>query len=283
MKSPTGRIGIIAGTGELPAHIAQSLHGSGKDIFVAGLMESDPSVFDSPHWESVRIDFHRMQDVLDILRQAGVSEVVLAGKVEHAGIYQMDRFDGRMISFLKGLEDNRGATILKAVTRILEEEGYSVPSLLDIVPDLVPGAGPAVGPPPGPRQIVDLKLGWPLARKIADLDIGQTVVVKGGAVVAVEAMEGTDSAIRRALTLAGGGLTVIKRAARNHDFRFDVPTIGRRTVEVLAEGEGNTLAFEAGRCFILHGDDVFSLCEEKGITLLSCGEDGNGEVLWPSR
>lgn len=280
MKHPAGRIGIIAGTGELPRHIAHSLHDSGKDVFVAGLKDSDPSILDSSYWESIRIDLHRMQDLLDALREAGVVEVILAGKVDHREIYRVDRFDGRMLRFLEGLKDGRGATILTAVVRILEEEGYTVPSLLDIAPDLVPGPDPTAGPQPGPRQVRDLRFGWPLARKIADLDIGQTIVIKGGSVVAVEAMEGTDEAILRALTLAGEGVTVIKLAARDHDFRFDVPTIGMKTIETLAEGGRCTLAFEAGRCFILHMEEVLSLCEEKGITLLSCREDGNGELFW---
>jgi DUF1009 family protein len=281
LRRSAGRIGIIAGEGELPGHIAHSLYVSGRDIFIVGLEESDPSVLDNPAWESVRIDLHRMQELLDALRQACVTEVVLAGKVEHREIYRVERFDERMLMFLEGLKDRRGAAILSAVVRILEDEGYSVPSLLDVAPDLVPGAGPAVGPEPFPRQLMDLRFGWPLARKIADLDIGQTIVVKSGSVVAVESMEGTDEAIRRALTLAGEGIAVIKLAARDHDFRFDVPTIGTRTIETLAKGGGSILAFEAGRCFILHMEKVFSLCEEKGITLLSCREDGNGEVFWP--
>jgi DUF1009 family protein len=281
VRHSSGKIGIIAGTGELPGHIARSLHSSGRDIFVAGLKGADPYVLDNPDWESVGIDFHHMQDVFDALRQAGVTEVILAGKVDHRDVYHIDSFDERTLRFLESLRDKRGATILAAVVANLEEEGYFIPSLLDVAPDLVPGAGPVVGPQPGPMQVKDLNFGWSLARRIADLDIGQTIVVKGSSVVAVEAMEGTDEAIRRGLNLAGNGITVIKVAARHHDFRFDVPTIGVRTIDVLAEGGGCTLAFESGRCFILDMDEVFSLCEEKGITLLSCSEDGNGELFWP--
>jgi len=281
MKNPSGRIGIIAGTGELPGHIAHSLSSAGNDIFIAGLDESDPYIFDHPDWESVRIDFHRMQEVLDILRQADVTEVVLAGKVEHRGIFQVERFDERMLRFLGGLSDKRGATILTAVVGILEDEGYKVPSLLDIAPDLVPAPGLTAGPSPRALLPDDLKFGWSLARKTADLDIGQTVVVKDRSVVAVEAMEGTDDAIRRASKLAGDGLTVVKLAGRHHDFRFDVPTIGKRTMEALAERKECALVIEAGRCFILHLEEVLSICQEKGITLMSCSEDVNGEIIWP--
>jgi DUF1009 family protein len=278
VKRSFGKIGLIAGAGELPLHIARSLNDSGKNVFIIGLKEAADRTLEDPDLEIVWIDFHRLKELLDTLRDAGVMEVILAGKLEHREIFRSDRFDMRMLTFLEGLADRRGSTILAAFVRLLEEEGYRVPSLLDIVPALVPKSGLVVGPRPGPRQIADLRFGWPLARGIADLDIGQTIIVKGGSVVAVEAMEGTDETIMRASSFAGNGLTVIKRASRDHDFRYDVPTIGQKTVETLAAGGGGLIALEAERSFILHSKDVASLCEERGITLLACGQEGIGEA-----
>jgi len=282
VKPSPGKVGLIAGTGELPLHIARSLCHSGRDVFVAGLKEAALPDLENPSWETEWVDFFRLGDLLSALRNAAVSEVILAGRVDQKGIFQVGRFDDKMVSFLGRLEDRRGSTILSALVRLLTGEGYLVPSLIEIVPDLVPGDGTAAGPIPGPEQIADLRLGWPAARQLADLDICQAVVVKGGAVVAVEGMEGTDKAIKRAFSLAGNGLTVVKRAAGNHDFRFDVPTIGKRTIEVLAGG-GGTVAFEAGRCFILDLESVSSLCDRAGVTLLACRESENGELLWASR
>ena len=192
-------------------------------------------------------------------------------------------FDEKMSSFVSGLRDRRGSSLLSAFVSLFTEEGFSVPSLLDVVPDLVPDEKFAAGPVPEPAAVSDLPLGWTVARRLADLDIGQTVAVKNGAVVAVEAMEGTDETVKRALSLAGGDLVVVKRAARDHDFRFDVPTIGKRTIEVLSGGKSGTLVLEAGRCFILGREDVISLCDRTGISLLVGREDEDGAISWASR
>ena len=283
MRPSQGRVGLIAGGGELPLHIARSLSCSGRSVFVAGLKDTALPDLENPSWETEWVDFFRLGDLLGSLRNAGVSEVVLAGRVDHKGIFRFKRPDERMVSFFAGLEDRRGSTILSALVRLLMEEGYLVPSLIDLVPDLVPDEGTAAGPVPGPERIADLRLGWPAARHLADLDIGQVVIVKDGAMVAVEGMEGTDDTIRRALSLAGSGLTVVKRAAGDHDFRFDVPTIGKNTIEVLASGGEGAIAFEAGRCIILDPEGVLSLCDRVGVTLLACREGENGELFWASR
>lgn len=284
MKDPRGRVGVIAGSGDLPLHIARSLSGSGRDVFVAGLKDAADARLKDPSWDTQWIDFFRLGDLLASLKEAGVSEVILAGHVDHRGIFRTEMFDDRMLSFLRGLRDRRGATLLSALVLLLTAEGYSVPSLIEVAPDLVPSEKFAAGPvPAGPGPVADLRLGWAMARRMADLDIGQTVAVKDGAVVAAEGMEGTDECVRRASLLAGDGLTVVKRAAAGHDFRFDVPTVGRRSIEVLSGSKGGTFAVEAGRCFILDREEVIFLCGRNGIALLACREDENGAVSWASR
>ena len=280
MKPSQGRVGLIAGGGELPLHITRSLSRSGRSVFVAALEDEALPDLENPSWETEWVDFFRLGDLLGSLRNAGVTEVVLAGRVDHKSIFSMKRPDEKMLSFFSRLEDRRGSTILSSLVGLLVEEGYLVPSLIDLVPDLVPDEETAAGPVPGPERIADLRFGWPVARHLADLDIGQVVIVKDGAVVAVEGMEGTDEAIRRASSLAGSGLTVVKRAAGEHDFRFDVPTIGKRTIQVLAAGGEGVVAFEAGRCIILDPEGVLSLCDEVGVTLLACREGEDGELLW---
>lgn len=280
MTDPDRVVGIIAGAGDLPLHIARSLSGSGKRAFVVALENLARPELENPTWETEWVDFYRLGDLLASLKNAGVSQVVLAGHVAHRGIYQDRKFDARMLSFLRGLEDRRGASLLLAFVHLLEKEGYEVPSLLEVAADLVPSGSCTAGPIPDSAAMEDLTLGWILALQLADLEIGQAIVVKNAAVVAAEAMEGTDEAVKRALAIAGKGLTVVKRAARDHDFRFDVPTIGTRTVEILAGGGGGSVVVEAGRCFILGREEVIALCEKTGVRLMVCREKEDGGISW---
>ncbi|UCG38849.1 MAG: UDP-2,3-diacylglucosamine diphosphatase LpxI [bacterium] len=274
------RVGIIAGSGELPLHLARNIHGSGKGVHIAALLGAADASIEDPAWTTAWHGIHSLQELLDGLRGADVTEVVLAGMVDHRQVFDKGRFDDRMLRFLNGLADNRGSTILTGLVELLEEEGFRVPSLLDAAPELVPGRGFRAGPEPDAGQEADLVFGWPITRQLADLGIGQTAVFRDRAVVAVEAMEGTDETLQRALRITGGRVTVVKLAAVDHDFRYDVPTIGVNTVMALTGTGHNTLAFEAGRCFVLDPEGVRSLCDRKGVTILGCEEMGSGRVRW---
>ena len=121
---------------------------------------------------------------------------------------------------------------------LFSENGFKVLPLTEVAPELLPKAGWLAGPPVQPRQVQDVQFGWRIARAIADQDIGQAVVVKDGAVVAVEAMEGTDNTIDRAISISGGNVTVVKLAASHHDFRYDVPTVGPHTITSIGDAGG---------------------------------------------
>lgn len=275
------RIGVIAGSGSLPIHVAQCLSGAGRNVYVAGLQgAADPAV-EGPGWETGWYDAFSLHGLLKGLGQAGVTKVVLAGRVGHDEIFRTSEFDSLLINFLDNLKDNRPSTILGGLVDLLAGNGFPVLPLTEVAPDLLPTAGHLAGPRVQREQVPDLDLGWRIARGMADLDIGQTAIVKAGAVIAVEAMEGTDKAIERAGAISNGGLTVVKLAASQHDFRYDVPTIGPETISCLAESGGNLLAVEAGRSFMLDFDRMSAMCDEKGITLLSGSETEDGGVHWP--
>ena len=280
--TPTGdRIGIIAGSGHLPFHVAQCLSGAGKNVYVAGLKGAAEPALDRPGWETGWYDAYSLQGLLEGLGQAGVTKVVLAGRVGHDEIFRTSEFDGLLINFLENLKDHRSLTILGRLVDLLTGNGFQVLPLTDVAPDLVPDTGHLAGPRVQREQVRDLDFGWRTARGVADLDIGQTAIVKGGAVVAVEAMEGTDKTIERAGGISSGNLTLVKLAAIDHDFRYDVPTVGPDTISRLAEAGGNLLAVEAGRCFLLDLNQISVLCDDKGISLISCREAEDGGVHWP--
>ena len=281
MTQAGDRIAVIAGSGHLPLHVAHCLSGAGKNVYVAGFLgAADPSL-DRPEWETAWYDLCSLQELLEGLARAGVTKVVLAGRVGHDEVFRISEFDDLLINFLDNLKDQRPATILGGLVDLLAGYGFQVLSLKDVAPNLLPEAGHIAGPRVQHAKVPDLDLGWRIARGIANLDIGQTAIVKGGAVVAVEAMEGTDKAIERAGSISTGGLTVVKLAASDHDFRYDVPTVGPDTISRLAEAGGNLLAVEAERSFILDLERISALCDERSITLVACRETENGGVHWP--
>lgn len=281
MTESSDRIGVIAGSGHLPLHVAKCLLDVDRSIYVAGLQGAADPALEKWEWEIGWYDIFVLKDLLDGLKGAGVTKIVLAGKVEHSEIYRTSEFDSPLSNFLNQLKDHRPSTILGGLIDLLTHNGFTVLPLTDVAPDLLPTSGLLAGPDISREQFPDLQLGWRIARIIADQDIGQTVIVKDGAVVAVEAMEGTDKAILRAGELSGGGMTVVKRAAADHDFRYDIPTIGPDTIQALDSAGGGCVVIEAGRSFMLDFDRISALCDETGITLLSGRETANGGVHWP--
>ena len=281
MTGSGDRIGIIAGSGHLPIHIAHSLSEAGLNIYVAALRDAADPGIEKHGWDTGWFELYSLKGLLDGLRLAGVRKVVLAGKVSHDEIFGTTGFDALLIGFLHGLQDHRPSTILGGLVDLLADSGFTVIPLTEAAPGLLPAAGHLAGPLIEHKQLPDLDFGWRMARGVADLDIGQSVVVKGRAVVAVEAMEGTDQAIERAGKISKGGLTLVKLAASHHDFRFDAPTVGPDTISRLAEAGGNVLAVEAGRCLVLDLDRISALCDEAGVALVACRESEDGGVHWP--
>ena len=281
MISNGARIGIVAGSGYLPLHIAKRLSGMGEDIYVAGLQGAADPGLDRPGWETAWYGAYSLGKLMEGLVQARVRKVVLAGRVGHEEIYRTGEFDDPLKELLANLKDLRPATILGGMVDLFTKHGFEVLPLVDVAPDLLPAAGQLAGPPVKPEQAHDIKLGWRIARIIADQDIGQVVVVKNGAVVAVEAMEGTDRTIERAVRVSGGNVTVVKLAASHHDFRYDVPTVGPDTISRLGNTGRSLIAVEAGRCLLIDPDQISFLCAESGVSLISACETGDGGVHWP--
>ena len=281
MTSSGDRISIIAGSGQLPLHIARGLLRAGSKPYVAALIGAADPALDDLDCETAWYAPYSLHLLLDGLKQAGAKKVVLAGRVGHDEIYRTGEFDQPLKDLLENLKDRRPATILGGLVDLLTSRDLHVLPLTDVAPDLVPEAGCIAGPVVDPRYLPDIHLGWRIARAVADLDIGQTAVVSSGAVVSVEAMEGTDRAIERAGMIAGGGLTVVKLAASNHDFRYDIPMVGPDTIQRLGGSGGGVITIEAGRCLLLDPDRVSALCDEQGVTLISARETADGQVQWP--
>ena len=263
-------LGIVAGAGRLPAAIARGARRSGRRVvavafhgFADDTLAADVDAF-------VRVRLGELGALLDALQQSGAREAVLAGHVPKQQLFaspDLVRVDERGAAFLAGLRDQSDDAILRALAAAIEAEGIRIASQADYTEELLAPAGVLGGVEPSAAQRADVAWGWPLAKAIGRLDIGQTLVVKGRAVLAVEAIEGTDEAIRRGGALAAGAC-VLKIFKPGQDPRFDAPTVGPDTLSTLVEAGAALLAVEAGRTLVLDREEVVRRADASGIALL---------------
>jgi hypothetical protein len=262
-------LGLIAGQGSLPLEVARAARGRGRPVAaIAFHGQTDPALEEEA--EITWLHPGEVGAALAALRGAGVREAVMAGKVPKAGLYAGPaalRPDEEALALLSKLRDRRDDSILAALADWLEERGIRLLDQAELVPGLVGGEGLLGRTALDAQQRADVAFGFPIAKTIAGLDIGQTVVVKDGAVLAVEAIEGTDAAIRRAGQV-GPGACVVKVAKPSQDPRFDVPAIGPDTLAAMLEAKAAALAFEAGRTLVLERAALVQAADGHGIALV---------------
>jgi len=264
-------LGLIAGDGEFPIEIARVARRGGRRVHAIAFHSLTGSalcdVVDEVEW----LHLGEVSSILRSFRRGGVRDVVMAGKVDKRNFFRplADlRADARALALLAGLRDNHDASILQALADWLESEGIVLHPQTALVPELAAPAGRLGAIRPTPDQQRDLVFGWPVAKAAAELEVGQCIVVKQRAVLAVEAVEGTDATIARGGLLGGRGVSVLKVAKPGQDPRFDLPVIGPRTLDALAEVGAGMLAFEAGACVLLQREELIARADAAGIALL---------------
>ncbi|HYO26356.1 MAG TPA: UDP-2,3-diacylglucosamine diphosphatase LpxI [Lacipirellulaceae bacterium] len=255
-------IGLLAGWGRYPFAVAEALRRQGKCVVGLGIHDhTDPqlaALCDHFDW----IGLGGIGRAIRKFRQRGVRRAVMAGKVHKVTFYRpgwwvRHRPDWTGLrtyyrQFLTGARDRKDDTLLATLVEAFSRGGISMEPATDFAPELLVPAGSLAGGALSPKQLRDVAFGWEMAKRLGALDVGQTVCVKDRAVLAVEAIEGTDACIRRAGELCRqGGFTVVKVAKPQQDMRFDVPTVGAWTLEALAAAGGRVLAIEADRTILL--------------------------------
>ena len=253
---PHSTLGLIAGNGDFPLLVLDEARRRGVDVVALAIEgETDSRIEDrgaTVHW----IGLGEVSRCIKLFKEAGVNQAIMAGQVKHKKIFRSLRPDAGLIRVLSRMKSRNTDAILGAVADVLAEEGIHLLDSTSLLRSLVATEGVLGKRRPSSDQKKDIAFGLRMAREIARLDIGQTVVVKGGAVVAVEAMEGTDETIRRAGGIVKGGLTVAKVARPSQDMRFDVPVVGPRTIEVMAEVGGAVLALQAEKSLLLERETL---------------------------
>jgi DUF1009 family protein len=274
---PQDALGIIAGKGAYPFELARSARKQGvRRLFAVGFKgETRPALAQEVD-ELVWLKVGQLKAMLDAFQTAGVGQVVMAGQITPTSLFRV-RPDRAMVELLAGLEERNAHTIFAAVAAAMRERGVILKPASLFMEDCMPAAGTLTARGPDQRELADIELGRSVARVTSGLEIGQTVVVKEGTIVAVEAFEGTDATLRRAGKLAGAGTVVVKTAKPGHDMRFDIPVIGERTLRVLGKTRASALALEAGRSIILDRPRVVATADRAGIAMVAVEPDGEEE------
>jgi DUF1009 family protein len=264
-----GRLGIIAGSGDFPFYVCEEAQNLGYSCVVAGIRGEAESSLGKKVSVFEWFDVSEITKVVAFFRKNGVREAVFSGKIDHRIIYQGNE-QGKMLSEL--LEDGRERSptvLIQAVIKIFSVQGINIQDPTKYIASAFCAPGVLTETKPSKEVEEDILYAWELARKLADLDIGQTVVVKHKAVVALEGMEGTDETIKRGAELAGKGIVVVKVSRSSQDPRIDLPAIGLETVKNLVHSGGAALAFEAERIPFFQREEALSLAEAHRVSIIA--------------
>jgi DUF1009 family protein len=268
------QIGIIAGMGELPVIIAKDARERGYKVITVALetlasLEMD-SVSDEIRW----VNPGKFGELIDILKKYQIKEAIMAGKVPKSLLFKSKITpDLRAVKLLFSIKDKSDDAILNAITKELAGEGIKIIDTTKFSPHLLTPVGCLTRKKPDEEQWKDIEFGWKIAREIGKLDIGQTVVIKGKAVMAIEAIEGTDEAILRGGKWAGDGAVVVKVSKPQQDMRMDVPAVGPDTLKSMENVNAKVLALEAHRSMIVDRETVIRVAESAGIVIVGISSE----------
>ena len=267
-------LGLLAGIGHLPVDVAQSAKKLGyKVVAIAVVADTDPEL---PENADVfyTINVGKVGKILQTLKQHDVKNVTMIGKVTKEVLYKNGVMipDLTTIRVLASLPDRKDDTIMNAVVKLIEDKGMHVMDQTVLIQPLLPEPGVLTKRKPTEQEWEDMRFGFRMAKELGRLDIGQTVVVKNRAVMALEAIEGTDACILRGGFLGKGGVVVAKTAKPAQDNRFDMPSVGTTTLTSMIHAGATGIVIEAGRTLLVDRKRTLAMAEEKGITIVSMSE-----------
>lgn len=262
-------LGIIAGKGNYPLILARAARAQGvKRIFaVAFKGETDKQInqlCDEVHWQYVG----QLADFVRAFGESGIHVAVMAGQITPKNIFHV-RLDKAMREMLGALPQKNADTIFGAIGDRLNEVGVKLQPASLFMESEMPTPGLLTARAPSEDEQADIELGLQVAKATSGINIGQTVVIKGGVILAVEAFEGTDAAILRGGKLGGAGSVVVKVARRGHDMRWDIPVVGLRTLRKIRKAKATVLAMEAGRTILLEREAVLAEAKRMGLTMIA--------------
>ncbi len=263
------RVGIIAGAGQLPVLTAKSIISQGQELVVIPLTNDEENRFNEIPCEIHPFGVGQIQKITRKLLELNTKEIVIIGKIEPSILLNPFKVDATTIKILTQNLNKRTSSIISAVLEHFENAGLTILRQDQFLKHLLPDPGVLTKRHPSADQWEEIKTGIFAARKVAELGIGQTVVVKNQMIVAIEAIEGTDKTILRGGELGGKGVIVAKAAAKNHDFRIDVPTVGMQTLNTLHAAKASVLAVEAERTFVMEPELLYDQADKWRIAIVA--------------
>ena len=268
------RLGLIAGNGRFPFLVLDAARGLGHDVTVVALKdETFPELADLAarppaadfHW----ISLGQLGTLLELFKDAGVTQAVMAGQVKHARLFSvMASADATLLGVLMRLKARNTDGLIGGIADAMRDKGIELLNSTAFLAPLLAREGVLTRRAPDAEEQADLAFGYRIADIMAGLDIGQTIAVKSAAVVAVEAMEGTDALIARAGQLAGAGVRVVKVAKPNQDMRFDVPVVGVSTIDAMNAAGATLLSVDAGKTLMIDGDAIVKAADAANICVV---------------
>ena len=274
----SGKIGIIAGNGQFPILVARSARKMGLKVIAVGFpdetREELSQFVDEMRW----VKLGQLNKLIKIFKKARVTDAVMAGGVTKTKLFSKIRPDWRAIRLLSKLDANRDDAILRAVAAELESEGIKIQPSTLFLESILASPGIMTRRKPNKRERADIEYGWKLSKEVGKLDIGQCLVVKEKAVLAVEGIDGTDATILRGGKLGKGGAIVIKTSKPIQDLRFDVPAVGPNTIQTMIEAGASVLVLEAGKTIMFDREEMIRLANKNKISIVAISEDVEKET-----
>src|ERR1700732_3790670 len=267
-ENSSGHWGLIAGNGDFPFLVLEGARSRGIEMAVVAIREEASPALERAskrlHWVSLG----ELSRTIELLHQEGVKHAVMAGQVKHNKIFSAIRPDWRLAKLLFSLPAKNTDSLIGAIAGVLSEEGIELVNSTKFLGPLLPEPGVLTRRAPNESEAADIAYGHKVARQIAGLDLGQMVVVRDRACVAIEAMEGTDETIERAARITGGQkLVVVKVSKPSQDMRFDVPVVGPKTIEVMRRSNATALAVDAGKTLLFDRDQLIQAADDFSIAI----------------
>jgi UDP-2,3-diacylglucosamine hydrolase len=263
------KLGLIAGNGKFPFLVLEGAKRAGTSVAVAAIREETDPAIESLADRLTWVGIGQLGKMLRFFKNEGVDKAIMAGQVKHVQIFSRAIPDVRMLKMLLRLPRRNTDALIGAVANELASEGIELIDSTFFLKDQLPQPGTLTRRAPDERERSDVEYGLEIARGIAGMDLGQTIVVRDRACVAIEAMEGTDAVIRRAGELVRGRLTVVKIAKPDQDMRFDVPVVGVPTIESMKDSGATCLCLTAGKTLMFDREAMVKLADRHKIAILA--------------
>jgi len=263
-------LGLIAGNGKFPLLFARKAKSQGFKVVAAGI-KGDTTFFLRflvDKFSSFKVG--ELQKLFSYFKEAGVKQVIMAGQVSQDNLFDKNvQLDQSLQKIFDALKDRKADTIFSAIADQLKQEGMELVDSTFLLKEYLAPKGTLTKRGPTLSELADVEFGAGIAKTMGDIDVGQTVVIKEKAIVAIEAMEGTDQTIRRGGAIANEGAVVVKMSKPNQDQRFDVPVIGPKTIQTLVKSKASCLAIEAGKTLVIDINTCLKLANRAGICIVA--------------